>query len=99
MFSLKELSGRVVFLRYKAGFTTFEIPEDLNVENQDYIYIEMGVYMPSEASLLAISKYHGVSPEWLLTGIPTNEYEAQLNVEYEIDKTECQKALRELGIE
>ena len=60
--------------------------------------IENGYSMPSECNLLTIAKYYNVSAEWILTGIPTCDYEAQLNEEFKKIEEENKEALRKLGI-
>ena len=78
---LKELSKRITYLRIKAGISPFNAPERIGIESAPYFHYEMGRVLPCEEVLFAISRFYKVSPEWLLTGIVTSDYEAQLNNE------------------
>ena len=107
MFSLYELSKRVRYLRtekteYKAPIDVFKFTEVIRIGPASYNNIENGYNMPSEIDLLTIAEFYKVSPEWILTGIATGDYEAQLNEEIkiqdEIDKENLRKLEEEFGL-
>ena len=80
MFSLKEIAKRVRYLRtlkteYKSNFDVFRFYDVIGIEAEPYNSIEYGSAMPSECNLLTIAEFYKVSPEWLLTGFSTCEYE------------------------
>ena len=83
MFSQEKFGARLRILRFKSGCTQADIARTLKMERSSYTYYETGGVSPSFASLVYLSKYYGVTTDWLLMGKASNDFERELTAELE----------------
>ena len=78
------LGSRIAFLRRRAGLTQEELAVQLAISPAAVGAYEQGRRVPSAAMLVALSKYLGVSVDYLVTGRPVSPAEWTLTTEYDL---------------
>ena len=78
MFTNKDFSIRLIFLRKKVGLTQEEIANIIHIERSTYAYYEIGKTAPSYKVIECLCKLYEVSADWLLFSNPVFDCEKLL---------------------
>ena len=98
MFTNKDFSIRLVFLRKKAGLSQKETADIIHIERSTYAYYEIGRTTPGYKVVEDLCNLYKVTADWLLFGKPMSHCEKMLYDEvasfYNYDREEVYEKFR-----